>query len=145
MATATFPLTPEFQQELRAGRGAGQRAAQHSRVGTEGQRSTVTQAKAQASSRDRASLSCKLWQKGNVTYPGDLKSIAKPGRLHNKAERYVHFTASAALHSVCQGVSERCWPRGVSIAQSLIKTSQVLYNLYAFLNVSLWETYLLKL
>lgn len=79
-----------------------------------------------------------------MTYSGDLKSIAKPGRLHNKAECYTRFTASAVLHSVHRGASVRCQPRGVSIARSLIKTSKVLYNLYAFLNVSLWETYLLK-
>lgn len=83
-------------------------------------------------------------QKGNVTYAGDLKSVAKPGRLHNKAEHYIRFLASAVLHSARQGVSKWCRPRGASVAQSLIKTSQVLYNLYAFLNVSLWETYLLK-
>lgn len=79
-----------------------------------------------------------------MTYSGVSKSAAKAGALHNKAERYGGFIASAALHSVRRGASERCRPRGASIAQSLIKTSQVLYNLYAFLNVSLWETYLLK-
>lgn len=38
VATATFFFTLEFPQVLRAGSGAGQRAAQHSRVGTKGQR-----------------------------------------------------------------------------------------------------------
>lgn len=38
-----------------------------------------------------------------MTYSGVLKSTAKPGRLHNKAQRHVGFTASAVLHSVYAG------------------------------------------
>lgn len=40
-----FFFDSESLQKLRAGSGAGQRAAQHSGVGTEGQRTTVTRAK----------------------------------------------------------------------------------------------------
>lgn len=56
-------------------------------------------AKDRPGSRDHASLPCKLWQeqKGDVTYSGDLKSIAKTSqqsraprlfyRLHRSAQQ----------------------------------------------------------
>lgn len=120
------------------------RGQQHSGMCTEGRLSHRQRDK--PGSWDPASLRCELRQehKGKVTCSGDLRSSAKPGRLRHKAERSVRFYSIRRWARRTPGSEQTARPRGASIAPSSIKTTQVLYNLYAFLNASRWEIYLLK-